>query len=72
MARSDNEQQSEAQRVSRALAEAAVEAESLKLDETEPGGVYDVNGVKVNANGEPVKERRAGADEPKSDEPKKD
>ena len=30
-----------------------------KLDETVPGGVYiNADGVKVNANGEPIKEKK--------------
>jgi hypothetical protein len=47
-------QETEAQRTSRALAEAANEAEERQADETEPGGVYIVNGEKVDAEGKPI------------------
>lgn len=51
-----NDAQNEA---SRALAEAAEEAAERQLDTTEPGGKYEVNGELVDANGEPIKARRA-------------
>lgn len=59
MARSDAEQQSEAQRVSRALAEAAIEAEERKADETVPGGRFRAGDRLVNANGEPIEDTPA-------------
>ena len=51
-------QETEAQRTSRALAEAAVEAEERKADETEPGGRYMVAGEMVDAAGNPVKAKK--------------
>ena len=47
------------QDVSRALAEASVEAERKQLDETVEGGKYLASDGKtlVNANGEPLKDR---------------
>lgn len=50
------QQESEAQRTSKALAEAAEEAEQRKADETVPGGRYMVGDQLVNAEGKPVKE----------------
>ena len=59
--------ESESARASRGLAEAAVEAEALQLDETVPGGKYLVGadaegkgGTLVDANGKPL-------DKPKKD-----
>lgn len=51
-------QETEAQRTSRALAEAADEAEQRKADETVPGGRYIVGGEMVDAEGQPVKGKR--------------
>jgi hypothetical protein len=42
--------------VSRATAEAQADAAENPRDEIEGGGVFIVNGVKVDANGQPVKE----------------
>lgn len=47
-------QETEAQRTSRALAEAANEAEARQADECEPGGRYMVNGEMVDAEGRPI------------------
>jgi hypothetical protein len=49
--------ESEAQRVNRALAEAAEEAEARQADETVPGGRYIVDGVLVDAEGKPLKSK---------------
>lgn len=40
----------------KALADAQAEAEKKRLDEGEEGGHYIVNGVHVNANGDPLKD----------------
>lgn len=48
--------ESEDTRRSRALADAQAEATKLKMDETVPGGVYEVNGQKVDAAGKPIKD----------------
>lgn len=53
-----NDAQNEA---SRALADAAEEAAARRMDETEDGGRYLVNDQLVDANGEPIKERRGAA-----------
>jgi hypothetical protein len=37
-------------------AQVAEEAEASELDETVPGGRYEVGGVNVNAEGEPLEE----------------
>lgn len=47
--------ESESQRVNRALAEAAEAAAERQADETQPGGRYLVGGVLVDAEGKPVK-----------------
>ena len=39
-------------------AKAMVEAQSLGLSETEPGGVYVVNGQKVDAYGDPLEGKK--------------
>lgn len=43
-----------------ALSEAAKLAEEQSIDEGEPGGHYIVNGVHVNADGEPIKKYNKG------------
>lgn len=48
-------QQNQAQIASQAMADAAVEAERLQLDEAGPGHHYIVNGQKVLADGTPYK-----------------
>jgi hypothetical protein len=50
--------ESEAQRINRALAEAAQEAEARQADETVPGGQYEVMGQLFNAAGEPLDEQK--------------
>lgn len=50
----------------RAFEEARAEAAKLGMDTTVAGGAYVVNGVRVDANGQPVK------DEPKADAKKGD
>lgn len=55
-------QKTPAQRASEALAEAAVEAERLQLDEAGPDHHYVVNGQKVDANGKPFKRRAKDED----------
>lgn len=47
--------ESEGQRISRGLAEAAAEAEARQADELPEGGYYIVDGQKVDGNGNPVK-----------------
>ena len=47
VAQQQNQQQAEA-------AENAVAAEEKRLDETEPGGRYEVGGQVVDANGKPL------------------
>lgn len=51
-------QETEAQRTSKALAEAAVEAEKRQADECDPGGRYMVGGELVDAEGKPVKDKQ--------------
>lgn len=53
------EGESESQRTSRGLAEAAREAEEKQLDETVPGGRYllDDGETMVDAEGKPVKDK---------------
>lgn len=46
--------ESESQRVNRALAEAAEAAEARQADEMEPGGRFIVDGAVVNAEGQPI------------------
>lgn len=58
MAENKAPEENPAQRVSRAHAEAAAEAERLQLDETVPGGRYRLSpdGPFVDADGKPVKD----------------
>jgi len=44
-------------------AKVQAEAEAKKLDETVPGGVYIVDGRKVNAHGEPIKAKKEEGEE---------
>lgn len=62
-------EQTHEQRHAAAAIDAAVAADAAdpdsnagKLDETTPGGRYLVNGVFVDANGEPIKDQRAKKD----------
>jgi hypothetical protein len=48
--------ESEDTRRSRAMAEAHAEATRLKMDETVPGGRFEVNGRLVDAEGRPLKD----------------
>lgn len=50
--------ESEGQRVNRALAEAAEEAEARQADEMPDGGKFMVDGELVDANGEPIKGKK--------------
>lgn len=51
--------ESEAQRTSRGLAEAARDAEEKNLGETVEGGRYLVNDVLVDAEGKPLSEKKS-------------
>lgn len=50
--------ESEAQRVNRALAEAAEEAEARQADELPEGGRFMVDGTLVDANGAAVDDKK--------------
>lgn len=50
--------ESEGQRVSRGLAEAAAEAEARQADEGPAGGRYKVGDQMVDAEGKPVSEKK--------------
>ncbi len=65
--RTGPENESEAARTSRGLAEAAEEAEEKQLDETVPGGKYLVGadaqgrgGTEVDAEGKPLADKKEG------------
>jgi hypothetical protein len=49
--------ESESQRVNRALAEAAEAAEARQADTTVPGGRFLVDGAWVDAEGKPLKDK---------------
>lgn len=50
--------ETEGQRVNRALAEAAEEAEARQADEMPDGGRFMVDGALVDADGQPVKDKK--------------
>ena len=52
-------QESESQRINKALAEAANEAEERQMDETVPGGRYKVGDTMYDAEGKEIGEKDA-------------